>query len=256
MTFYNITMTFELVLLRHGESTWNAKNLFTGWTDVDLSEKGREEAAAAGMVMMDNRIEPMMLHTSVLTRSVKTANIALEAMDRCWIPVRRHWRLNERHYGDLQGKNKHESTDIYGAEQVKTWRRGYSTPPPPVAPDDPRHPANDPRYHHVPTSALPATECLADVVSRMLPYFYDTIVADLYLYRSVLVVAHGNSLRALVKHLENISDRDIEGLDIPTGVPRRYILEENLEIKEVGYLGDPKKIEEATRAVAAQTTVG
>jgi 2,3-bisphosphoglycerate-dependent phosphoglycerate mutase len=247
-------MMLELVLLRHGESTWNAKNLFTGWTDVDLSEKGRDEAAAAGMVMGDSHIEPMIVHTSVLTRSVKTANIALDAMDRCWIPVRRHWRLNERHYGDLQGKNKQESTGVYGEEQVKVWRRSYSTPPPPVALDDPRHPVNDPRYHHVPASALPPTECLADVVSRILPYFYDTIVADLYRYRSVLVVAHGNSLRALVKHLEGISDREIEELDIPTGVPRRYVLEDSLEIKEAGYLGDPEKIKEAARAVAAQAT--
>ena len=227
---------FELVILRHGESTWNAKNLFTGWTDVDLSEKGKTEAMAAGMVMKDSHIEPMIVHTSVLTRSVKTATIALESMDRCWIPVHRHWRLNERHYGDLQGKNKRESTEIYGEGQVKAWRRSYATPPPPVALDDPRHPANDPRYHQVPASALPSTECLADVVSRMLPYFYDAIVADLYQYRSVLVVAHGNSLRALMKHLENISDEDIEGIDIPTGVPRRYILEENLKIKEVAYL--------------------
>ncbi|MHB8262261.1 MAG: 2,3-bisphosphoglycerate-dependent phosphoglycerate mutase, partial [Acidimicrobiales bacterium] len=173
---------------------------------------------------------------------------------RCSIPVRRHWRLNERHYGDLQGKNKVESANIYGAEQVKSWRRGYSTPPPPLDYSDPRHPVHDPRYQYVAPGALPSTECLADVVTRLLPYFYDAIVPDMYQYGSVLVVAHGNSLRAVVKHLENIDDHAIESLDIPTGVPRSYVLDEDMRVKSGKYLGDPERIEAAAKAVAAQAT--
>ncbi|MCL4433890.1 MAG: 2,3-diphosphoglycerate-dependent phosphoglycerate mutase [Actinobacteria bacterium] len=247
---------YELILLRHGESVWNAENLFTGWTDVDLSEKGEAEAAAAGRTMRNSGVEPMVVHTSVLTRSVRTANIALDSMERCWIPVRRHWRLNERHYGDLQGKHKVKSAETYGAEQVKAWRRGYSTPPPPLEYSDPRHPVHDTRYQHVAPGALPSTECLADVVQRMLPYFYDSIVPDIYRYGSVLVVAHGNSLRAMVKQLENIDDKAIENLNIPTGIPRRYILDEDMSLKSSTYLGDPEEIEAATEAVAAQATPG
>ena len=211
-----------LVILRHGESLWNASNLFTGWTDVDLSPKGEDEARAAGALLA---AEPGLVidvvHTSVLTRAVRTCDLALSVAGRSYLPVQRHWRLNERHYGKLQGMNKKEAAERFGADQVKAWRRGYLTPPDPVALDDPNHPVNDPRYADVPPDALPGSECLADVVRRMVPYFEDRIGKDLLEGRTVLVVAHGNSLRALAKYLEHISDDDIVGLDIPTGVPRR-----------------------------------
>ena len=242
----------ELTLLRHGESAWNAENRFTGWTDVDLSTEGEEEARRAGRLMREAGIEPAVLHTSVLTRAVRTANLALDEMGLAWLPVRRHWRLNERHYGALQGLNKLETAQRYGSEQVKEWRRSYAVPPPPLEPSDERHPVHDPRYREVPPEALPATECLKDVVRRMLPYYEDAIVPDLIRLRSVLVVAHGNSLRALVKHLDAISDSDVVELNIPTGVPRRYVLSDDLSVSEVAYLGDRADIERATESVARQ----
>ncbi len=243
-----------LVLLRHGESVWNLENIFTGWTDVPLSPKGEAEARSAGQLLEEAGIEPDVVHTSLLRRAINTANLTLDAMDRGWIPVRRHWRLNERHYGDLQGRNKSQTAEEFGAEQVHVWRRSYSTAPPPVAVDDDRHPANDPRYAHLAPEQLPATECLADVVERMLPYWYDAIVPDLRAGSSVLVAAHGNSLRALVKHLDGVSDEEIPGLNIPTGIPLRYVFDSNLKVLGRGYLGDPLAAEEAAARVAAQAS--
>ncbi|HEY1635438.1 MAG TPA: phosphoglyceromutase [Acidimicrobiales bacterium] len=244
-----------LVLLRHGQSTWNEQNLFTGWIDVDLTERGEAEARAAGRLMAaEAGLDVDVLHTSVQTRAIRTANLALEEMGRLWLPVRRHWRLNERHYGDLQGLNKKETAARYGAEQVKAWRRGYATPPPPLDPDDENHPRHDPRYRDLPPDVLPATECLRDVVDRLLPYWHDAIVPDLRSGRRVLVVAHGNSLRALVKHLEGISDEDIPALDIPTGIPRRYELDDDLAPRYAAYLGDPAAAEAAAQAVAGQAS--
>ena len=242
-----------LVLLRHGESTWNAENRFTGWTDVDLSERGEEEARVAGRLIADEPgLEVDIVHTSVLTRAVRTANLSLDEMDRSYLPVRRHWRLNERHYGALQGLNKRETAELHGREQVMLWRRSYDVPPPPVALDDPNHPANDPRYRSVPLTALPASECLADVVHRLLPYWEDAIAPELLDGRTVFVVAHGNSLRALVKELESISDADIPALDIPTGFPRVYDLDVRLGIRDARYLGDPVAAKAAAEAVARQ----
>jgi 2,3-bisphosphoglycerate-dependent phosphoglycerate mutase len=241
------------VLLRHGQSTWNAENRFTGWTDVDLSETGEAEAVAAGELMAaEAELEIDSVHTSLLTRAVRTANLALDVMGRSYLPVRRHWRLNERHYGALQGLNKRETAELHGLELVKAWRRSYDVRPPPVALDDPNHPANDPRYRSVPLSVLPASECLADVVHRLLPYWEDAIAPELLDGRTVLVVAHGNSLRALVKELESISDEDIPGLDIPTGFPRVYDLDERLGVRSARYLGDPKAAAAAAEAVARQ----
>ncbi len=243
----------DLVLLRHGESVWNAENRFTGWTDVDLSATGEDEARAAGRLLADEGdLDLQVVHTSVLTRAVRTANLALEEMGRSWLPVRRHWRLNERHYGDLTGRNKADTAEAYGPEQVRAWRRGYSTPPPAVPASDERHPATDARYRHVPARELPATECLADVVARLVPYFVDAIVPDLLALGGVLVVAHGNSLRAMVKYLETIGDEEIVDLDIPTGIPRRYRLGRDLSIEEVGYLGDQDAARAAAEAVARQ----
>lgn len=242
-----------LVLLRHGESTWNAENLFTGWVDVDLSAKGENEANEAGRLLAS---EPGLVidvvYTSVLTRAVRTADLALTVAGRTYLPVERHWRLNERHYGALQGMNKKEAAQRFGADQVKAWRRGYRTPPEPVPLDSPHHPVNDPRYRDVPPAVLPAAECLADVVERLVPYYEDAIGKELLSGRTVLVVAHGNSLRALVKYLEHISDDDIVELDIPTGVPRIYELDANLEVVSARYLGDPEAIRAAAEAVARQ----
>jgi 2,3-bisphosphoglycerate-dependent phosphoglycerate mutase len=217
-----------LVLLRHGESTWNKENRFTGWVDVDLSEKGEEEARAGGRLLAGAGIAPDVLHTSLQRRAIRTANLALEEADRLWIPVRRSWRLNERHYGTLQGKDKAAIRAEYGDEQFLLWRRSYDTPPPPLDRADPGHPANDPRYAALPPDLLPSTECLKDVLVRMLPYWADAIVPDLRAGRTVLVAAHGNSLRALVKHLDGISDDDIAGLNVPTGIPLRYDLGDDL----------------------------
>ena len=242
-----------LVILRHGQSTWNAENRFTGWTDVDLSEQGEEEARVAGrLIAAEPGLEVDTVHTSVLGRAVRTANIALDEMARSYLPVRRHWRLNERHYGALQGLNKREMAELHGPEQVKLWRRSYDVPPPPVSLADPNHPVNDARYRGVPPSALPATECLADVVRRLLPYWEDAIALELLEGRTVFVVAHGNSLRALVKELESISDADIVDLDIPTGFPRVYDLDNRLEVRAARYLGDPEAAKAAAEAVARQ----
>ncbi len=254
-------MTSTLVLLRHGQSTWNAENLFTGWWDADLSAKGRDEAAAAGTLMAEAGITPGVVHTSLQTRAIRTANLALDAMGLLWLPVKRHWRLNERHYGDLTGRNKAEATAEYGEAQVKVWRRSYDTPPPPTAAGNAFDPNKDPRYAGLPVDVLPRSECLADVVARMLPYWFDAIVPDLAGGGTVLVAAHGNSLRALVKHLDQIADDDIAGLDIPTGVPLVYELGDDarpLEAKPAleRALGDPEAIKAAAEAVAKQATAG
>ncbi len=250
-------MTATLILLRHGQSTWNAENLFTGWWDSDLSEKGATEAAAAGTQMAEAGLAPDVVHTSLQTRAIRTANLALDEMGLLWLPVKRHWRLNERHYGDLTGRNKAEATEQFGADQVKIWRRSYDTPPPATTPENRFDPNADARYAQVPADVLPASECLADVVDRMLPYWFDQIVPDLAAGRTVLVAAHGNSLRALVKHLDGIADDDIAGLDIPTGVPLVYEIDEDgrpTETKPVleRALGDPAAIAAAAEAVANQ----
>jgi 2,3-bisphosphoglycerate-dependent phosphoglycerate mutase len=243
----------SLVILRHGESTWNRRNLFTGWHDVPLSEVGREEAVGSGVTMLEAGLWFDVLHTSVLTRAVETANLALAALGQPWLPVRRSWRLNERHYGALQGLDKKETTELHGPAQTKLWRRSYDVPPPPVDLDSPEHPIHDRRYRLLPPDVLPATECLADVVARVLPYWHDAIVPELRAGMSPLVVAHGNSLRALVKHLELISDQDIAELNIPTGVPRRYELDdESLAVVSAGYLGDAEAVAAAAAAVAQQ----
>jgi 2,3-bisphosphoglycerate-dependent phosphoglycerate mutase len=246
-------MTGTLVLLRHGESEWNAKNLFTGWVDVDLNSKGEAEARRGGELLKENGLLPDVVHTSVLRRAIRTGEIALDAADRQWIPVRRSWRLNERHYGALQGKDKKQTLETYGEEQFMLWRRSYDTPPPPIADGDEWSQADDPRYATLPPELKPRTECLKDVLDRALPYWYDAIVPDLLAMRTVLVAAHGNSLRALVKHLDGISDEAIAKLNIPTGIPLRYDLDENMRPTVVGgaYL-DPEAAKEAAAAVANQ----
>lgn len=245
-------MSHRLILLRHGESTWNLENLFTGWTDVGLTEQGEEEAREAGRLIDEEGLDPDILHTSVLVRAIKTAEITLDVMGRQYLPVRRSWRLNERHYGALQGLNKKETAEKHGAEQVLLWRRSYDIPPPPVSADDDRHAGRDPRYNDLPPDLIPATECLKDVVVRMLPYWYDVIVPDLLAGREPLVVAHGNSLRALVKHLDGISDEDIVDLNIPTGVPLLYELDDDFSPISSRYLGDPEAAQAAAEAVARQ----
>ncbi len=245
----------DLVLLRHGESTWNALNLFTGWTDVDLSAKGEAEARQAGALLAAEQrgeLDLQVVHTSVLTRAVRTANIALDEMGRSWLPVRRHWRLNERHYGALQGLNKKETAAKFGDDQVKQWRRSYDIPPPPLSRDEETHPVHDDRYRDLPPAVLPDSECLADVVVRMVPYWEDDIAADLRAFSGVLVVAHGNSIRALVKYLKDISDDEIVGLDVPTGVPWWFRFDDRLELVEDRQLGDPEAIRAAAEAVARQ----
>jgi len=246
-------MTATLVLLRHGESTWNLENRFTGWVDVDLSERGVAEGREAGRLLAEEGLAFDIVHTSLLLRAIKTADIALEVMGLSWLPVKRHWRLNERHYGALQGLDKKETAARHGKEQVHVWRRSYDVPPPALEPDDERHPRFDPRYAPLAPEQLPATECLADVVARMLPYWYDGIVPDIREGRRVLVVAHGNSLRALVKHLDGISDEEIPGLNIPTGLPLVYELDDDLRPLRPGrYLGDPEAAARAAEAVARQ----
>ncbi|HEX6337582.1 MAG TPA: phosphoglyceromutase [Jiangellaceae bacterium] len=246
-------MPYRLVLLRHGESEWNAKNLFTGWVDVGLTEKGRAEALRGAELLTERELLPDIVHTSVLRRAIRTAEITLDAADRHWIPVRRSWRLNERHYGALQGKNKKQTLEEFGEEQFMTWRRSYDTPPPPIADDDEYSQAGDPRYVDLPPELMPKTECLADVVDRMLPYWYDAIVPDLRRGLTVLVAAHGNSLRALVKHLDGMSDEAVVGLNIPTGIPLVYELDEAMRpIKTGGEYLDPVAAAEAIEAVASQ----
>ena len=248
------TNTSTLILLRHGESEWNAKNLFTGWVDVDLTDTGRQEATRGGELLARSGLLPDVVHTSLLTRAIRTSQLALEATDRQWIPVRRTWRLNERHYGALQGKDKKETLAEYGEEQFMLWRRSYDVPPPPIEPDDPLAQTNDPRYAALPPEARPATECLADVVRRLIPHWEDVLVADdLRAGRTVLVAAHGNSLRAMVKHLDNISDADIAGVNIPTGIPLVYRLDGNLRpVVPGGEYLDPDAAATAAAAVAAQ----
>ncbi len=245
-------MTYKLILLRHGESEWNAENLFTGWVDVRLSEKGEREARQAGLLLKDRGLLPDLLHTSLLRRAIDTSNLALDACDRHWIPVRRSWRLNERHYGALQGKDKKATLETYGEEQFKLWRRSYDVPPPPIDDADPFSQAHDPRYVEL-GNAVPRTECLQDVVIRILPYWEDSIVPDLRSGKIVLVTAHGNSLRALVKHLDGISDGDIAELNIPTGIPLLYHLDAEMrpEMRGGEYL-DPVAAEAAISAVANQ----
>ncbi|NNN21280.1 MAG: 2,3-diphosphoglycerate-dependent phosphoglycerate mutase [Acidimicrobiales bacterium] len=242
----------KLILIRHGQSEWNAQNRFTGWTDVDLSTQGEAEARSAGRSLVDAEIVPDIVHTSVLKRSIRTASIALEEMDLSYLPIFRSWRLNERHYGKLQGLNKKETADKYGADQVKLWRRSYDIPPEALEESDERHPIHDVKYKMLPKDALPATECLKDVVFRMIPFWQDEIAPALLDGKNVLVVAHGNSNRALLKHLENISDQEIVDIDIPTGVPRVYDFSKTLELQSVSYIGDPEAISKASQAVAKQ----
>jgi len=241
-----------LILLRHGESEWNALNLFTGWVDVDLTDKGVAEAGTAGALLAESGVLPEVVHTSVLRRAIRTTNLALEACDRHWIPVRRSWRLNERHYGALQGKNKKQTLEEFGEEQFMLWRRSYDTPPPPIAADDEYSQVDDPRYAGLPPEIRPLTECLKDVVIRMLPYWYDAVVPDLLNHGTVMVGAHGNSLRALVKHLDDISDADIAGLNIPTGIPLVYELDADLRPTGPGRYLDPEAAASAAAAVANQ----
>src|SRR5262245_4876831 len=237
-----------LVLLRHGESTWNKENRFTGWTDVDLSEKGREEAAEAGRLLLEGGYVFDLAYTSVLKRAIRTLAIALDRLDRLWIPIEKHWRLNERHYGALQGLNKAETAALHGEAQVKIWRRSYDIPPPPLTPDDPRHPSRDPRYADLRPDELPLTESLKDTVARFLPYWHETIAPGIKSGKRVIIAAHGNSLRALVKYLDNLSEAAIVELNIPTGIPLVYELTEDLRPIRHYYLGDP----EAAAAAAAQ----
>jgi 2,3-bisphosphoglycerate-dependent phosphoglycerate mutase len=243
---------YTLVLLRHGESDWNAKNLFTGWVDVALTDKGREEAVRGGSLVKEAGLLPDVLHTSVLRRAIDTAQLALERCDRHWIPVRRSWRLNERHYGALQGKDKKATLEQYGEEQFMLWRRSYDVPPPPIADDDEWAQTGDARYEGLPPELVPRTECLADVVARMLPYWYDAIVPDLRSGGVVCVAAHGNSLRALVKHLDGLTEEAVVGLNIPTGIPLVYRLDEQMRPLAPGEYLDPAAAADAIAAVANQ----
>ena len=247
----------QLVLLRHGQSLWNAENLFTGWYDVGLTELGETEARASGRLLADEEgLDLRVLHTSALTRAIRTAELTLAEVGRGWLPVRRHWRLNERHYGALQGRNKKETAAEFGDAQVKLWRRSYATPPPALERGHEHDPAGDPRYRDVPADALPLTECLADVVARVIPYWEDAIVPDLLAEGprngTVLVVAHGNSLRGLRKHIEGIGDDTIVDLEVPTGIPFRYHLADDLSVVSSGYLGDPAAAGAAAEAVSRQ----
>jgi 2,3-bisphosphoglycerate-dependent phosphoglycerate mutase len=240
-----------LVLLRHGESEWNALNLFTGWVDVDLTEKGRREAVRSGELLAEHNLLPDVLYTSLLRRAITTAHLALDAADRLWIPVHRSWRLNERHYGALQGLDKAQTKARYGDEQFMAWRRSYDTPPPPIEKGSEFSQDTDPRYANI--GGGPLTECLANVVDRFLPYFTDVIVPDLRLGRTVVVVAHGNSLRAMVKYLDGMSDEDVAGLNIPTGIPLRYDLDADMRPTVIGgsYL-DPEAAAAGAAVVASQ----
>ena len=244
----------RLVLLRHGESDWNRENRFTGWTDVDLSGKGRDEAREAGRLMKAETFKFDIAYTSVLKRAIRTLWIALDEMDLMWIPVYRSWRLNERHYGALQGLNKAETAAQHGEAQVKIWRRSYDIPPPPLTPDDPRHPSRDRRYEELTRDELPLTESLKDTVARFLPYWHETIAPQIAAGRNVLIAAHGNSLRALVKYLDDIPADQIVELNIPTGIPLVYVLNDDLQPLRKFYLGDPEMVKKAAVAVANQAT--
>lgn len=245
---------YKLVLLRHGESTWNKENRFTGWTDVDLSEKGVNEALDGGKAMRDAGLTFDLGYTSVLKRAIKTYNVALDQMDLLWIPVIRSWRLNERHYGALQGLNKAETAAKFGDDQVKIWRRSYDVPPPALTPDDERYPGKDPRYSDLSSSELPLTECLKDTVARFLPLWHESIAPNIKAGKKIIIAAHGNSLRALVKFLDNVSDADILELNIPTGMPLVYELDADLKPTKSYYLGDLEKVKAAMEAVAKQGT--
>jgi len=247
----------DLVLVRHGQSQWNELNLFTGWQDVGLTNQGEREALSAGeLLASETDLDLRVLHTSVLTRAIRTAEIALHEAGRSWLPVRRSWRLNERHYGDLTGKDKRETAEQFGMEQLKLWRRSYDVPPPPLPDGDPRSNADDPRYRDVPREFIPSTECLKDVVARVRPYFSDVVVEDLRREAvragAVIVVAHGNSLRALRMILQNIAEDDIADLEIPTGIPYRIRLDDELNVLGAAYLGDPAAAAAAADAVARQ----
>ena len=242
----------KVVLLRHGESLWNKENKFTGWIDVGLSEKGIAEAQKAGEVLKKENFTFDIAYTSVLKRAIKTLWIVLEDMDLMWIPVIRNWRLNERHYGALQGLNKSETAQKFGDEQVLIWRRSYDTPPPSLEKDDERFPGNDMRYADLSKAELPLTECLKDTVARFVPYWEKTIAPTIKSGKKVIIAAHGNSLRALVKYLDNVSEKDIVGLNIPTGIPLVYELDDNLKALKSYYLGDADEIKKAAEAVAAQ----
>ena len=243
---------YKLVLVRHGESTWNKENRFTGWTDVDLSEKGLKEANEGGKTLKKEGYSFDIAFTSVLKRAIRTLWCVLDQMDLMWIPVIRDWRLNERHYGSLQGLNKSETAAKFGEDQVKVWRRSYDTPPDPLEEKDPRNPAFDPRYKDLKKNEIPLTECLKDTVARVLPCWDDTIAPAIKSGKKVLIAAHGNSLRAMVKYLDNISDEDIVGLNIPTGIPLVYELDKDLKPIKNYYLGDPEKVKAAMAAVASQ----
>jgi 2,3-bisphosphoglycerate-dependent phosphoglycerate mutase len=242
----------RLVLVRHGESAWNQENRFTGWTDVDLNDRGRQEARDAGRLMTGEKFEFDVAHTSVLKRAIRTLWMVLDEMDLMWIPVSRSWRLNERHYGALQGLNKAETASEHGEAQVKIWRRSYDIQPPPLTIDDPRHPSHDRRYASLSASELPLTESLKDTVTRFLPYWHDTIAPDIRMGKRVIIAAHGNSLRALVKYLENIPDQDILNVNIPTGIPLVYLLNEDLKPLQKYYLGDQEAVQAKMTAVANQ----
>jgi len=242
----------KLVLLRHGESTWNKENRFTGWTDVDLTEKGRAEAKAAGQLIKGQGLGFDLVFTSLLTRAIRTSIIALDELDQLWLPVERSWRLNERHYGALQGLNKAETAAKHGEDQVKIWRRAYAIAPPALTQDDERNPARDARYRNLPPGDLPLTESLKDTVARFLPYWHESIAPRIASGTRVLIAAHGNSLRALVKYLDNISDDDIVELNIPTGIPLVYELDSSLKPLKSYYLGDPEAAKDAAAAVAKQ----
>ncbi len=242
----------KIILLRHGESVWNKENRFTGWTDVELTAKGAEEAGKAGELMREAGFVFDLAHTSVLRRAIKTLWLALERMDLMWIPVSHSWRLNERHYGALQGLNKAETAAKFGDAQVLAWRRSYDLPPPALKPEDPRYPGSDPRYRGLTPSQIPLTECLKDTVARVLPYWNQSIAPDIRAGKRVLIAAHGNSIRALVKYLDKVSDTDIVGLNIPTGVPLVYELDDTLKPIRHYYLGDAAEVEKAMQAVANQ----
>jgi 2,3-bisphosphoglycerate-dependent phosphoglycerate mutase len=245
---------YKLVLIRHGESTWNKENRFTGWTDVDLSDKGREEARAAGQLLKHEGYAFDLVFTSLLKRAIRTSNIVLDELDQLWLPVQRSWRLNERHYGALQGLNKAETAAKHGDAQVKIWRRAYDIPPPPLTPDDPRFAGRDPRYKNLAAAELPLTESLKDTVARFLPYWHESIGPAVRAGQRVLVAAHGNSLRAMVKYLDNVAESDIVELNIPTGIPLVYELDDALTPIRSFYLGDAEAAKKAAAAVAQQAS--
>lgn len=246
---------YKLVLVRHGQSLWNLENKFTGWIDVDLSDQGKEEAKQAGLALLQNNIIPNVAFTSYLKRAINTLNIILDNMNLHYLDVFKSWRLNERHYGALQGLNKKEMVKLHGEEQVNIWRRSYDIPPPPLSKDDPNHPCNDPRYKHIRCQDLPSSESLKDTLVRVVPYFQDVIAKSLFERKCVLIAAHGNSLRAIVKYLENISEQEIVKLNIPTGIPLIYELDDKLNILSKRYLADEETLKKAIESVANQTKV-